>query len=327
MDLIRWMTIGIAALIPIFFFLKFYASWKRYFLGFHFLLLTGLVVSCHGSYDELSQMASLLMLGSSTVLVGAATIRRQKDSRVVFPGLLSCIVFVCLFDYDISLFLSFGVIIMSMLYVLAIRSEEQRQAYESSRLFSARLEIELIKKNIQPHFLLNTLTSLMDWVEESPQHAVRFIESLAEEFKILGRIADKKLISIEEEIALCKTHLNVMRYRNEINYQWEEQGIDADEMIPPALLHTALENGITHSRPQADGAITFRLSFERAPSQKKYALTIFGGKSERSTKDREGTGLRYMKARLQESYGSHWKLTSQDVREGWQTTFTIYNVN
>ena len=325
MDLIRWLTVSLAGLVPFFFNLQFPFSKNRLYLGLHLCLLLILVVLFYRSSDTLSQMTSLLMWISSTIIVGVAAIKNEKGSEIVLTGLLSCGIFVYYFHYDISLFLSFGMVIILMLFLLAIRMQEQEKAYESSKLLSARLQMELLKKNIQPHFLMNTLTSLIDWIEESPDKGISFIESLAKEFNILSRIANKSLIRVDEEIDLCKTHLQVMTFRKEIDYRWADEGIDPTEMIPPALIHTALENGITHSLPLENGAIIFHLSFEKQAAFKRYTLKTFGQRRRTNGKRQEGTGIQYMKARLQESYESNWKLSSEAVKEGWQTTITIYD--
>ena len=52
-------------------------------------------------------------------------------------------------------------------------------------------------------------------------------------------------------------------------------------------------------------------------------LTVARG--DRATKSREeGTGLKYIKARLTESYQDKWDLTSEPVKAGWKNTLTIY---
>jgi len=324
MSMIRWITVGLAVLIPYFFYLQFPFRRRFPYLGIYLGILALFVGIYFQDYDELSQTASLLMGLFSVIWVGRAARNRQKGSRTILIGLSVCALVVMLFYYDVSLFLSFGVIILVMLYLLARRMQEQKKAYDTSKLLSARLEAELLKKNIQPHFLMNTLTSLIDWVEEAPHMGVRFIELLAGEFEILSRIANQKQISVREEIELCKTHLEVMTFRKEVNYCWEEENVDPEELIPPALIHTALENGITHNLPLDDGRVVFRLVFENRPGSKRYILLTFGKPRKKHQPIVDGTGLQYMRARLEENYPSRWSLLSESIPRGWQTVITIY---
>ncbi|OJJ21124.1 hypothetical protein BKI52_11185 [marine bacterium AO1-C] len=229
-----------------------------------------------------------------------------------------------LFNYDINLFIGFTFIVVAILYLLAQKTKEQRKAYEASLLRSARLQNELLKRHIQPHFIMNTLTSVMEWIEVSPKKSITFIEALAGEFEILNDIADEQLIFIQQEIDLCKKHLEVMSYRKEIKYVWEDSDIDTQAKIPPAVLHTIVENGITHNIPQPDGTFVFRLTFEASAKQKQYTLTTIARLKSTKTSEREGTGFKYIRSRLKESFGDAWQLESKPAAEGWETSIIIF---
>lgn len=152
-----------------------------------------------------------------------------------------------------------------------------------------------------------------------------FIRALADEFDIMNSIAEETLIPIREEIALCQKHLQVMSFRKEICYDWEEKDIDENEEIPPAIIHTIVENGITHSQPPKHGCILFRLSFTKEKNYKEYALlTIAKNRKTREDKS-SGTGFKYIKSRLNESYHDNWQFDSFAVEDGWQTTIKIFD--
>ncbi|GAA4271541.1 hypothetical protein GCM10022258_08350 [Aquimarina gracilis] len=251
--------------------------------------------------------------------------KKAKGALLVLLTLLVCIIIRYSVSFTISLFVGFSLMLLSMLYLLSIRIKEQRLAYETSLVQSTRLRLELLKKNIQPHFLMNTLTSLIDWVEESPKKGVLFIEALAKEFDLFNQIENQTLIPITQEIALCRTHLEIMEYRKEINYSWQEEGIDVEQKIPPGILHTLLENGITHSLPLEDNSILFKLVFESNSDYKCYTFLTFAASVEQeANKIKEGTGLKYIKARLTESYHEQWELISEPIHHGWKNTIKIY---
>src|SRR3546814_17345028 len=56
---------------------------------------------------------------------------------------------------------------------------------DMARYAAQRLELDLLKKHLKPHFLMNTLTALAGWIEETPHTAVRLFGALAEEFRTL----------------------------------------------------------------------------------------------------------------------------------------------
>ena len=134
------------------------------------------------------------------------------------------------------------------------------------------------------------------------------------------------MIPISQEIALCRSHLEIMEYRKEINYSWQEENIDFEENIPPGVFHTLLENGITHSLPLKDNSIKFKLIFELNNQYKCYTfLTLAKGVKKEMNAKKEGTGFKYIKARLTESYHEKWDFISEPTNLGWKNTIKIYS--
>lgn len=327
LEVISTLTFGISFLIPLYFTMQFPYPKSKLLLSIHAGILMYFFVINHHFFDfTIYNMAiSLWVFSFGIVLYGVY--KKAKGALLVSFILLLCIVLRYSVSFNISLFAGFSLILLSMLYLLSLRVKEQRLAYENSLVQSTRLRLELLKKNIQPHFLMNTLTSLMDWVEESPKKGVLFIEALAKEFDLFNQIENQTLIPIAQEIELCRTHLEIMEYRKEINYSWEEEGIDAEQKIPPAILHTLLENGITHSQPLDDNSIKFKLIYELNNDYHCYTfLTFAAGIVGQGTRNREeGTGLKYIKARLTESYHSKWDFASEPMDHGWKNTLKIYS--
>ncbi|OUR91935.1 hypothetical protein A9Q87_09030 [Flavobacteriales bacterium 34_180_T64] len=315
---------GISFLIPFYFSNQFPFPRRKLLLTIYAGVLLFFFLSRHVIELTVNNMALSMWLFSFGIVV-FGVYKKMKGARLVLLTLLLSVPIGFVTSFNKSLFAGFSLILLGMFYLLSLRIKEQRLAYENSLVQSTRLRLELLKKNIQPHFLMNTLTSLIDWVEESPKKGVLFIEALAKEFDLFNQIENQTLIPISQEIALCRTHLEIMEYRKEINYSWEEVDIDPDQKIPPAILHTLLENGITHSLPLEDNSIKFKLVFEANNEYMCYTFLTFATRVRQATNDREeGTGLKYIKARLTESYHSKWDFTSEPTHQGWKNSIKIY---
>ena len=230
------LTLLIAFLVPLFLSLYFQIPRRVYWMGAYFLALCFIAANYRLTSDTTAQITSKVAYITLLGLVVYAVLAKLRDSRAMMLVLVSSGLFNyflsyslgnSLYDYDINLFLSFTLLVLATLYLIAKKTKEQRRAYEASLLRSARLQNELLKKHIQPHFIMNTLTSVMEWIEVSPRKSIDFIEALAGEFDILNDIADEQLIPITQEIDLCKKHLEIMGYRKEIKYQWQDVGIDS----------------------------------------------------------------------------------------------------
>jgi len=116
-----------------------------------------------------------------------------------------------------------------------------------------------------------------------------------------------------------------MAYRKEIDYIWEDQGIDPEQKVPPAIFHTLLENGITHNSPAQGKGIRFKLVYENTNDCKCYTFLTFATAIRQGASAKEGTGLKYIKARLTESYRTNWDLISEPTAEGWKSVIKIYS--
>ena len=329
---IYFLTLIITILTPYFFLIYFKIRYKNYLLAIIIIVQILISVRTVPNMDGTNFLLSRVLWWSSLVIILFAVYKRKKEASIILGALLLAgLVIVShnmrysamLFSYDITLFLSFSILVLSIMYLLAQRARAQRLAYESSLLLSSRLQNELLKKNIQPHFIMNTLTSLMGWIEESPKDSVQFIEALSKEFEIMSAIADQKLIPIEQEIALCQHHIEIMKYRKEVDYIFEFKGINPKELVPPAIFHTIIENGITHSYPNEANQIKMVLSFEDSEEYKKYELNVFA-RNRNKEKQGSGTGFRYIESRLRESFGEAWDLDSYATQEGWRTEIFLH---
>jgi len=325
MEIISYLTFFIAILVPLYFSLQFPFPKRKLILGIYIAILIYVFYRNHHHYDQTSYDMALCMWFVSLGIISFGVYKKLKGASIVLLTLVICAIINYNTYFDTSLFAGFGVIVLGMFYILAIKAKEQRLAYEKTLVQSTRLRLELLKKNIQPHFLMNSLTSLIDWVEESPSKGVSFIEALAKEFDLINQIEGKTLIPIHQEVELCRTHLEIMKFRKEIDYLWEEEGILENEHIPPATLHTLLENGITHCAPLSDNSIRFKLIFETNSQFKSYTFLTIAKVRPTTKKTTDGTGLKYIKARLEESYGNLWSFSSEATKDGWKNIIKIYN--
>ena len=216
--------------------------------------------------------------------------------------------------------------IVFFIFCMSISSARQISSgiYLHSRIETraARLESQLLKKNIQPHFILNSLSSLQELIETSPELASGFIDALADEFRIFSRISNEKLISIKDELKICEAHIKIMGFRKEAEFTLTTKGITGNEMVPPAIFHTMVENGLTHGYGKKNSGV-FVLTKEKIENGIVYSL--FNDSDPLIFYDpvKKGTGLKYIESRLEESFPDKWSLTSGPATNGWLVSVKI----
>lgn len=260
------------------------------------------------------------------IIVLYALYRKKEHSLFILVGLaLASILTVLdivgqLWNGD-TLGVLFFVICISILSSKEIATQNRK--HREAVLRTARLENELLKRNIQPHFILNTLTSLQELVEQSPKKATKLIQALAEEFQLFSKVSGEKLISISDELKICNAHLRIMEFRKDTKYVLSTQGIKGTEKIPPGIFHTLIENGTTHGYASKKNG-QFILTKESRKRLTRYILFNDSENEDIQEVMKKGTGLKYIETRLEESFPGLWKLTAQRVDNGWKVVIDIY---
>jgi hypothetical protein len=213
-------------------------------------------------------------------------------------------------DWMLYFALDFVFICLLLSHAFEVRRERQERA---------RLELEMLRRHMQPHFLMNTLTALTEWIEQEPRTAVRMIESLSEELRILGDMTTRRLVSAADELHLCRVHLSNMSLRRDVDYRLDVEGVNGEQMVPPAIFHTLIENAITHTS-SAQSTVVMRLAEERLGSLRRY---IFDAPAASEPRSNGGNGTRYIEARLREVWGDRWSLRQGAAGELWRTEIEV----
>jgi LytS/YehU family sensor histidine kinase len=149
---------------------------------------------------------------------------------------------------------------------------------------------------------------------------------MAEEFSIINKISSSRLIPLSQEIELCRFHLRIMNIRLETDYHLSMSDIPDDELIPPLIFHTIIENGITHNT-QPVLSSTFYLTCSREIETTEYSISnsqiplpLYLPVKEDL---KEGLGLKYIRIRLQECFPGRWALKYNFSGQIWQVSITI----
>lgn len=160
----------------------------------------------------------------------------------------------------INLFISVLIIsIYSMFYIYTkLKTDWERKVYEIEALKRLHIEAKLamLQSKINPHFLFNTLNTILDLVYKIPKKAETIILNLSEIYRRILSLTDSEMIALEEEIELVKKYLDIEKIRLGARLLYE---ISIDKqletvMIPPLLIQPMVENAIVHGIcPKKDG--------------------------------------------------------------------------
>jgi sensor histidine kinase YesM len=107
---------------------------------------------------------------------------------------------------------------------------------------------EVLRNQINPHFLFNSFNVLTDLVYENQNAAVKFIQQLSHLFRYVLESRDKELVSLSEEIAFVKSFAFLLqtRFKNKLLINIDVDELNA-EMIVPVSIQMLIENAVKHN--------------------------------------------------------------------------------
>jgi signal transduction histidine kinase len=210
-------------------------------------------------------------------------------------GMLGVIVLVALL---ISLVAN-GFYYLSMFY---------RQAREAEQA-ALRAELQALRAQINPHFLFNSLNSIVALIRNRPADAEMVTESLADLFRYSLHASDRSHVRLSEEVGAVEMYLTIERTRY-------GQRLDVSVEIPPSLknvgvpglvLQPLVENAIKHGVGRTNERCHVRISAHSEGEQLVLRVEDSGpgfDSTDTAVVMQRGTGLRNVHDRLVRQFGS-----------------------
>ncbi len=147
--------------------------------------------------------------------------------------------------------IAISVLASVLVYLQArLRNELEKEVGENERL--KRLQVETrfaaLQSKVNPHFLFNTLNTVVDLVYKQPAQVEEIILNLAGIYRKVLAHPDHELTSLKEEIELVNNYLLVEKARMGSRLRFE---VDVDDslqswQIPQMALQILVENAILH---------------------------------------------------------------------------------
>jgi len=127
------------------------------------------------------------------------------------------------------------------------RREKLLQREMLRRKEIGEMQFELLKSQVNPHFLFNSFNTLITLIEEDSQGAITYVEKLSDFFRNILKYRDVELIPLEEEIKILHDYLFLLDKRFGPNLQVELQNFQLLGYIAPLTLQLLVENAVKHN--------------------------------------------------------------------------------
>jgi len=213
-----------------------------------------------------------------------------------------------------------GIEVLAVSQWLVLHRESRERAVRASRLETelARAQLQLLRLQLEPHFLFNTLHAIGTLVHADPEAAERMIVLLSDLLRRALQEMGGQEVALREEVEFLDRYLEIehVRFPDRLRVVREIQPESLDALVPTLLLHPLVENAIRHGvARRAQGG---RLGLQACRVDGRLELRVWNDGPEGAAADARsgGIGLANTRARLEQLYGSAHRFELRRAREG-----------
>jgi sensor histidine kinase YesM len=205
--------------------------------------------------------------------------------------------------------------VLSLVFRIAIAYFTLKQETEEILLQKSQAELNLLKSQVQPHFLFNALNSIYYRVYKVEPRSAGLIERLADIMRYFVDESPKDEVPVSTEVAFIENYIALERIRirhgASVNF---EKAYNPDLRIPPMLLMTFVENIFKHGIDKSlkQNQVTISL----VQQDDHLFFTTRNRKVElEAGSEPGGFGIINLTKRLRMLYGDKFELTIDDEGE------------
>ncbi|NJM93348.1 MAG: histidine kinase [Cytophagales bacterium] len=140
----------------------------------------------------------------------------------------------------------------------ALKMTQQRESLYAQNLLlqteKLKSELETMKQQINPHFLFNSLNTLIDLIEEDQKKAVGFVRVFSNLYRIVLQSSRRDFVLLEDELAFLNDYWELLKIRFNgavhltVNISDEKHKV----LIPPLSLQLLIENAVKHNKASTE---------------------------------------------------------------------------
>lgn len=189
------------------------------------------------------------------------------------------------------------------------RRQERDGAELRTRL--AQAELELLRAQLEPHFLFNALNTIAGLIRVArPELATTALAKLSELLRYVVEASrqDRVPLAWELEFATSYLELQQMRFGPRLQFAIHHSAGTRSCDVPPLLLQPLIENAVVHGVARTSQTVT--IDVRVATVDGELHVAVDNTRDERGQADRAstGVGLRNTRQRLERMYGDGFVL-------------------
>lgn len=213
-------------------------------------------------------------------------------------------------------------------YFLRYQARQVEAEQLRGQLAEARLAV--LRTQLNPHFLFNTLNAVSSLVESDPRGVRRMISRLGDLLRHTLEDTGEPEITVDRELELLKRYLEIMevRFQGALDVRIDSDRAIGAALVPNMILQPVVENAFKHGLSGMSSGARLEVSARRVGDELVFRIQDNGvgtGHGRRGTGDERqvtgefgspGIGIQNTRGRLHALYGDNYRFSLRDRDDG-----------
>ena len=224
-----------------------------------------------------------------------------------FPSFLEAYQFFVYINLHLSILIYWGVVGIKSAYSYyqKYRERELQTSQLEARLATSRLQV--LKMQLHPHFLFNTLNAISELVYKDPESAEQMIGDLSDLLRMSFEKLEVQEISLKQELEFLQKYLEIeqMRFQERLKIEMQIAPETLSASVPNMILQPLVENAIKHGLAPRRSGGKIQIAAERSNGHLRLSVCDDGIGVPFNDVEHlsEGVGLSNTRKRLRHLYG------------------------
>ena len=196
----------------------------------------------------------------------------------------------------LSLVFAFGYIIIEHFETISHQVRSQQNEIMSLEQANLKAQYNALKSQIDPHFLFNTLGTILHLIEEDKDVAKEYVNELSKVYRYILQTRENELVTLKQELDFVKSYFFLLRKRFNKNLTIS---IDVPDLyksyeISPVSVQLLVENAVKHNIISSKKPLHISISVDEQQS-----IVVKNNLQKKASMPTEQVGLKNLQSRYQ----------------------------
>ena len=187
----------------------------------------------------------------------------------------------------------------------------------------AEARIQALQARIRPHFLYNSINTVLSLIRKEPKRAEGALEDLADLFRVL-MADDRSLQPVAKEVEIARQYLAIeqLRLGDRLRVAWRTESMPSDALVPALLIQPLVENAVYHGVEPIEGGGEITIEVRREGDRVAFRLANpyrAGGEAHAGNR----MALANIRERLQLHFDAEASMTMAQAGGVWEVRIVL----